>query len=315
MPRLTVPTSQGPALVDWTAPASGPVAFVLALTHGAGGTPGSPDLLAVRDAAVALGGGVALITQPYRVRGARAPGNADRQDEAWIELMTWLLSPSAPTTQPPCKAEPHRAAQPPHQAEPPCQTEPPHQAQPPRKAQPSPQPRESQLPLIVGGRSNGARVACRTAAAVGARGVLALAFPLQPPARRVRGSDEAVFPPNRSPELQEAIRGGARVLVLNGDRDPFGIPAASELIQVVVLNGETHSLSKKPAAVPAAVTKWLADLGLAAPGGALDHQGSAENVNKALIESLVAACERRRRAYSSLGNDLIAMALSADASL
>ena len=226
MPQLTVPTSQGPALVDWTAPASGPVSFVLALTHGAGGTPGSADLLAARTAAVAQGGGVALVTQPYRVRGARAPGNADRQDEAWIELMTWLRSPSSPAVDPGSAAP---------------------------------------VPLIVGGRSNGARVACRTAAAVGARGVLALAFPLQPPARRIKGSDGAVRPPNRSPELQEAIRGGAHLLVLNGDRDPFGIPAASEAIQVVVLNGETHSLSKKPAEVAAAVAKWLADLGLTAP--------------------------------------------------
>ncbi|HEX4257225.1 MAG TPA: alpha/beta family hydrolase [Streptosporangiaceae bacterium] len=229
MPQFTVPTSQGPALVDWTAPASGPAAFVLALTHGAGGTPGSADLLAARAAAVVQGGGVALVTQPYRVRGARAPGNAERQDEAWIELMTWLLSSSGPAA--------HAGSAAP-------------------------------APLIVGGRSNGARVACRAAAAVGARGVLALAFPLRPPARRIKGSNEPVFPPDRSPELQEAIRGGAHVLVLNGDRDPFGIPAASETIQVVVLNGETHSLSKNPAAVAAAVTKWLADLGLAAPSGA-----------------------------------------------
>jgi uncharacterized protein len=226
VPRLTIPTSQGPALVDWTAPASGSAAFVMALTHGAGGTAGSADLLAVRDAAVAGGGGVALVTQPYRVRGARAPGNAERQDEAWIELMAWLLSPAGPA------ASAGSAAP---------------------------------VPLIVGGRSNGARVACRTAAAVGARGVLALAFPLQPPARRIKGSDEAVFPPNRSPELQEAIRDGAHVLVLNGDRDSFGIPAASESIQVVVLNGETHTLSKRPAAVAVAVAKWLAGLGLAAP--------------------------------------------------
>ena len=226
MPQLTVPTSQGPALVDWTAPAARPAAFVLALTHGAGGRPGSPDLLAARDAAVGQGGGVALITQPYRVRGARAPGNAERQDEAWIELMTWLRSPSGPAAYPGSPAPP---------------------------------------PLIVGGRSNGARVACRTAVMVGARGVLALAFPLQPPARRIKGSSEVVFPPDRSPELQEAIRGGEHVLVLSGDRDPFGIPAASELIQVVVLNGETHSLSKKPAAVAAAIAKWLADRGLAAP--------------------------------------------------
>lgn len=222
--------------MDWTAPAPGPVPFVLALTHGAGGSPGSADLLAACDAAVARGGGVALITQPYRVRGARAPGNADRQDEAWIELMTWLRSPSGPAAYAGSAAP---------------------------------------APLLVGGRSNGARVACRTAAAVGARGVLALAFPLQPPARRVKGNDQAVFPPDRSPELQEAIRGGAQVLVLNGDRDPFGIPAASAVIQVVVLNSETHSLSRKPAAVAAAVTKWLADLGLAASGGAPGQRVSA----------------------------------------
>jgi predicted alpha/beta-hydrolase family hydrolase len=229
---LEVPTSQGLALIDWSPAtgaglgpaAAGPgagatVPFVMALTHGAGGTVNAPALRAARDAALALGGGVALVTQPYRVCGARAPGNADRQDEAWTEIMTWLLSADGPTP-PGARA------------------------------------------LIVGGRSNGARVACRTAAAVGALGVLALAFPLQPPARRTRGSDEVTFPPDRSPELEMAARGGAHVLVLNGDRDPFGIPAASGTIRVNVLNGETHSLSKKPAAVTAAVAKWLADLAL-----------------------------------------------------
>ena len=224
MASIEAGTSQGPARVDWTAPAAGLASFVLALTHGAGGTAGSADLLAARDAAVALGGGVALVTQPYRVRGARAPGNAGRQDEAWIELMTWLLSPSGPAAG-----------------------------------------SGSRPPLVVGGRSNGARVACRTAAAVGARGVLALAFPLQPPARRMRGSGEVTLPPDRSPELHAAIRGGAHVLVLNGDRDPFGIPAAGQAIQVIVLNGETHSLSKKPVAVATAVAKWLADLALPVP--------------------------------------------------
>ena len=252
MPQLTVPTSQGPALVDWTGPA-GSASFVLALTHGAGGRPDSPDLLAARDAAVAQGGGVALITQPYRVRGARAPGHAERQDEAWIDLITRLRSSTlaAPPLSP--------------------------------KTQPSHSPlesREAHLPLIVGGRSNGARVACRTAAAVDARGVLALAFPLQPPARRIKGRDEAVFPPDRAPELQQAIRGGAHVLVLNGDHDPFGIPAASAAIQVIVLNGETHSLSKKPAAVAAAVTKWLTDLDLAAPLGYRVAGRQRKNVNK-----------------------------------
>ena len=224
MTRIEAGTSQGPAWVDWTAPDSCAVSFVMALTHGAGGAVGSADLLAARDAALTLGGGVALITQPYRVRGARAPGHPGRQDEAWTDLMTWLRSPSGPA------------------------------------AGSGPQ-----LPLIVGGRSNGARVACRTAAAAGARGVLALAFPRQPPARRIKGGDEVAFRPDRSPELQEATRGGAHVLVLNGDRDPFGIPAASEAIQVIVLNGETHSLSKKPSAVTTAVTEWLADLALPVP--------------------------------------------------
>jgi predicted alpha/beta-hydrolase family hydrolase len=190
---------------------------VLVLTHGSGGTVQAPDLLAARDAAVQLGGVVALVTQPYRVRGARAPGSAERQDEAWIEIMTWLRS-IAPA------------------------------------------------PLIVGGRSNGARVACRTAAAVGAHGVLALAFPLQPPARRSRGSATATFPPDRSAELRAGAAGGAHVLVLNGDRDPFGIPPADESISVAVLKGETHALSKRPAAVTEAVTAWLSGVMLQVPG-------------------------------------------------
>jgi predicted alpha/beta-hydrolase family hydrolase len=115
------------------------------------------------------------------------------------------------------------------------------------------------MPLIVGGRSNGARVACRTAAAIGARGVLALAFPLQPPARRSRGSDAVTFPPDRSAELRAGTADGAHVLVLNGERDPFGIPQTDGSIQVVVLKGEAHSLSKRPAAVSGAVAAWLSD--------------------------------------------------------
>jgi len=119
----------------------------------------------------------------------------------------------------------------------------------------------------VGGRSNGARVACRTAVAVGASGVLALAFPLQPPARRSRGSGTATFPPDRSAELRAGAAGGAPVLVLNGDRDPFGIPPADESISVVVLKDETHALSKRPAAVTEAVTAWLSGVMLQVPGG------------------------------------------------
>jgi predicted alpha/beta-hydrolase family hydrolase len=68
-------------------------------------------------------------------------------------------------------------------------------------------------PVVVGGRSAGARVACRTATSVGADGVVALAFPLHPPGRPER---------SRLPELGGA---GVPTLVVQGDRDPFGGPA------------------------------------------------------------------------------------------
>ena len=79
-------TSAGPAHVVLDKPAGRP-AFLAVLTHGAGGTPDTPDVLAVRDAALALGAVTALVTQPYRVRGARAPGSAARQDAAWTEIV------------------------------------------------------------------------------------------------------------------------------------------------------------------------------------------------------------------------------------
>lgn len=102
----------------------------------------------------------------------------------------------------------------------------------------------SELPLIVGGRSSGARVACRTAATLGAAGVLALAFPLHPPGRPER---------SRLAELPD----GVPTLVLNGDRDPFGIPPERPGIEVVVLPGETHDLKKNTEALAAAAVDWL----------------------------------------------------------
>jgi uncharacterized protein len=102
-------------------------------------------------------------------------------------------------------------------------------------------------PLVVGGRSSGARVACRTAAQLGAVGILALAFPLHPP-----GKPEKI----RSGELDPHIP----TLVINGDRDPFGVPEARGLVQVIVLPGERHDLKKNPAAVASAAMEWLAEL-------------------------------------------------------
>jgi predicted alpha/beta-hydrolase family hydrolase len=201
--NVEIMTSAGPAHVVLDESARQP-AFVVVLTHGAGGRPDTPDVLAVRDAAREFGAVTALVTQPYQVRGARAPGSTVKQDAAWTEIIATLNA--------------------------------------------------GDLPLVQGGRSNGARVACRTARQVHATGVIALAFPLCPPGHPGKSRDG---------ELREA---GTPVLVLNGDRDPFGVPEPDDATRVVVLAGETHALSKNPAAIGEAVAGWLKTL----PG--LDRQ-------------------------------------------
>ncbi|MFD0365492.1 alpha/beta family hydrolase [Nocardia sp. GCM10030253] len=86
------------------------------------------------------------------------------------------------------------------------------------------------VPLIQGGRSNGARVACRTAVAAGASGVIALSFPLHPPGK----------PENtRVDELRAT--GDIEVVVINGARDPFGVPDAADATQVETIAGQPHS--------------------------------------------------------------------------
>jgi len=108
-----------------------------------------------------------------------------------------------------------------------------------------------ELPLVVGGRSAGARVACRTAAEAGAVAVLCLAFPLHPPGKADDPSR------SRAGELRSA---GVPVLVINGDRDPFGIPDEADADRLIVLPGETHSLSRHPHAITDAVASWLAQM-------------------------------------------------------
>jgi predicted alpha/beta-hydrolase family hydrolase len=105
-------------------------------------------------------------------------------------------------------------------------------------------------PLVVGGRSSGARVACRTAVDLGAAGVLALAYPLHPPGRPDR---------SRAGELPTDLP----TLVVNGGRDPFGVPAAGGPVVVRIVAGEGHELRRDPATVAAIVTTWLADHGWA----------------------------------------------------
>jgi predicted alpha/beta-hydrolase family hydrolase len=192
---MLISTPHGDARIDMY-PAAGKPKALLALGHGAGGGVDAPDIIAVRDAAVAAGISVALITQPYRVAGRRSPAPAAQLDTAWIAAVSSL------------KAELKGKA------------------------------------LFVGGRSSGARVACRTAAALKAKGVVCLAFPLHPPGRPAN---------SRADELLS----GVPTLVLNGDSDPFGVPSPSKGIEVVVIPGARHDLRKDLATVAKTVVEWV----------------------------------------------------------
>ena len=103
------------------------------------------------------------------------------------------------------------------------------------------------LPLVAGGRSMGARVACRTAEATDPAAVLCLAFPLEPP-RRSGGA-----PQSRLPELDAVT---VPVLVVQGERDRFGMPPAGPNRTVVGVPGD-HRLKTDLDAVAAAVREWL----------------------------------------------------------
>jgi uncharacterized protein len=184
-------------------PADRPRAGVV-LGHGAGGGVEAPDLVAVRDAALAESVSVALVEQPYRVAGRRSPASVGQLDAAWLAVVSRL-----------------------------------------RK-------RELRgLRLLVGGRSLGARVACRTAGLTDPVGVVCLAFPLQPPQRS--GSAP------RPSRLAELDRVAVPTLVVQGTRDQFGIPPANRLRTVIEVPGD-HSLKRDLPAVAAAVQSWLVDL-------------------------------------------------------
>jgi predicted alpha/beta-hydrolase family hydrolase len=205
-----IPTPYGAARADLTLPASRPLSRLF-MGHGASGDVTAPDLVALRNAAVAAGVAVVMVTQPYRVAGRRAPAPAAHLDVAWCEVVRTM--PRLP----------------------------------------------ADLPLVVGGRSSGARVACRTAVELGAAGVVALAFPLHPPARAGR----ARVPATRAAELDT----GLPTLVVNGDRDPFGVPEPHGAVEVCIRQGESHALRRDPAGVAAAVVSWLVRHSWAGPSG------------------------------------------------
>jgi len=110
-------------------------------------------------------------------------------------------------------------------------------------------------PLVVGGRSAGARVACRTAKAVGADAVLALAFPLHPPGMPER---------SRAAEALMVTATGIRLAVIQGEKDPFGSPAElrsalGAAAEVASARG-THSFTRTPTDVLETASVFLADL-------------------------------------------------------
>lgn len=130
------------------------------------------------------------------------------------------------------------------------------------------------LPLVFGGRSSGARVACRTAAAGAAAGVLCLAFPVHPPGKPEKDRRHELALPQ------------VRVLVVQGKRDPFGRPEAAPGREVVLLRGD-HSLKADRAALVAAVAGWLVNGGRQ-PNPTPGRSGSAST-------ALHMACAQRAR--------------------
>ncbi|HEU5473732.1 MAG TPA: alpha/beta family hydrolase [Actinophytocola sp.] len=169
----------------------------LLLGHGAGGGIGAPDLVAAARGARAAGVHVALIEQPYRVAGRRAPAPAAQLDKAWLTVADELSKEFF-----------------------------------------------ADLPLVFGGRSSGARVACRTAAEGQAVAVVCLAFPVHPPGRPEK---------TRQPELDEVE---VPTLVVQGDNDPFGRPDPAHHREIVLFPGD-HSLKRDATGISRTVEEWL----------------------------------------------------------
>jgi uncharacterized protein len=192
---VEIETPHGPARAHLEEPdgAKG----LLVLGHGAGGGVGAPDLVRAELEARKLGFVTALVEQPYRVAGRKAPPPAAKADEAWAAVISDLRDRF-----------------------------------------------DDPKPLVTGGRSFGARVACRTAAETSASAVLCLAFPEHPPGKPEK---------SRQDEL-DAVE--VPVLVVQGKSDPFGMPKGGPAKEVVAVAGN-HGLKADLDGVGAAVAEWL----------------------------------------------------------
>ncbi|MDT7661921.1 MAG: uncharacterized protein QOD04_1477 [Pseudonocardiales bacterium] len=192
---LEIETPHGLARVDLHCVPEGRAGLLLG--HGAGGGIAAPDLVAAAQSARRAGVHVALVEQPYRVAGRRAPAPAKQLDTAWLAVVEYLGAGVL-----------------------------------------------EGLPLVFGGRSSGARVACRTSDEGGAAAVLCLAFPVHPPGKPEK---------DRLPELAGV---DVPILVVQGERDPFGQPAPASHRDVVLLPGD-HSLKGDLDGLSRAVGEWL----------------------------------------------------------
>lgn len=195
MTTTEIETPHGTARAELHCAPEGGAALLLG--HGAGGGIGAPDLVAAARGAHDAGVHVALVEQPYRVAGRRAPAPARQLDACWLAVADALAEQWF-----------------------------------------------DGVPLVFGGRSSGARVACRTAAEGQAVAVLCLAFPLHPPGKPER---------SRLPELD-----GVEVptLVVQGESDAFGRPEPARRREVVYVEG-THALDREPDTISRSISEWL----------------------------------------------------------
>jgi uncharacterized protein len=217
-PDVGPPGEVGPHLVDGArlivVPGRrGGVGGTVMFLHGAGTGTTTPLFNRLGELLVAAGVDVARLEMPYRVAGRRAPDRPARLDSVLSAAVARL------------------GLAPPHSA--------------------SPRRGTAARPVALAGASMGARVACRTAHAVGAVGVLALGFPLSPPGGRpsrrpseaggiIGGASRRRSEASRQGELDGA---GVPVLVVQGERDAFGMPRPdpARRIELYVVTGADHS--------------------------------------------------------------------------
>lgn len=195
MTRAEIDTPHGLARAELHCAPEGRAGLLLG--HGAGGGIGAPDLVAATRGATAAGVHVALVEQPYRVAGRRAPAPAGHLDTAWLAVAEHLSTLWF-----------------------------------------------DDLPLVFGGRSSGARVACRTAQEGQAVAVICLAFPVHPPGKPEK---------TRQSEL-DAVP--VPTLVVQGESDPFGRPVEAHHRDVVLMPGD-HSLKRELPRISRTVEEWL----------------------------------------------------------